>query len=105
MDGFSTIKRAEYSIDAGEWQYVEPVGRLSDYRVENYDFLAAIPGDAAKTVAESVGAGPVRPKPGRRVGGGDGAASTGPAQEHVIVVRVYDRFENMSSAKFVLRGR
>jgi hypothetical protein len=106
LDGFSTIKRAEYSIDAGEWQYVEPVGRLSDYRVENYDFLAAIPGDPTKTVAESAAAEPKRPKPGRRVaGGGDGAASTGPAQEHVVVVRVYDRFENMGSAKFVLRGR
>ena len=106
MDGFSTIKRAEYSIDAGEWQYVEPVGRLSDYRVENYDFLAAIPGDPAKTVAESVSGEPVRPKPGRRAAGeGDGAASTGPKQEHVIVVRVYDRFENMGSAKFVVRGR
>ncbi|HEX9119918.1 MAG TPA: hypothetical protein VF840_05215 [Terriglobales bacterium] len=106
MDGFSTIKRAEYSIDAGEWQYVEPVGRLSDYRIENYDFLAALPGDPAKTAAESAGAEPVRPKPGRRVaGGGDGAASTGPAQEHVVVVRVYDRFENMGSAKFVVRGR
>jgi WD40 repeat protein len=106
MDGFSTIKRAEYSIDAGEWQYVEPVGRLSDYRIENYDFLAAIPGEPAKTAAASAGAEPVRPKPGRRVAGrGDGATSTGPAQEHVIVVRVYDRFENMGSAKFVLRGR
>ena len=29
-DGFSTIKRAEYSIDAGDWKYVEPVGQLSD---------------------------------------------------------------------------
>ncbi|MGB9103293.1 MAG: hypothetical protein WCC59_00920 [Terriglobales bacterium] len=106
MDGFSTIKRAEYSIDAGEWQYVEPIGRLSDYRVENYDFLAAIPGAPTKTAAESAAAEPIRPKPGRRVaGGGDGATSTGPAQEHVIVVRVYDRFENMGSAKFVVRGR
>jgi hypothetical protein len=106
LDGFSTIKRAEYSIDAGEWQYVEPVGRLSDYRVENSDFLAAIPGDQAKTIAESAAAETVRPKRGRRVaGGGDGAALTGPAQEHVVVVRVFDRFENMGSAKFVVRGR
>ena len=29
-DDGSTIRRAEYSIDAGEWQYVEPVGALSD---------------------------------------------------------------------------
>jgi WD40 repeat protein len=105
LDGFSTIKRAEYSIDAGEWQYVEPVGRLSDYRVENYDFLAALPAEPNQAAA-SAGAEPVRPKPGRRAAkAGDGAASAAPEQEHVIVVRVYDRFENMGSAKFVVRGR
>ena len=37
-DGFSAIKRAEYSVDAGEWKYVEPIGRLSDAKTENYDF-------------------------------------------------------------------
>jgi hypothetical protein len=106
IDGFSTIKRAEYSIDAGEWQYVEPVGRISDNRVENYDLLAAIPGEPAITAAASAGAESVRPKPGRRVAGGrDGAVSAGLSQEHVVVVRVYDRFENMGSAKFVVRGR
>ena len=41
-DGFSTIKRAEYSIDAGDWKYVEPVGQLSDAKVEDYDFMAAV---------------------------------------------------------------
>ena len=25
--------------------------------------------------------------------------------EHVVVVRVYDRFDNMSSAKTVIRGK
>ena len=105
LDGFSTIKRAEYSVDAGDWQYVEPVGRLSDYRVENYDFLAAIPTEPIKTLAESASADPVRPKPsGHVASGGDGAAM-GASQEHVVVVRVYDRFDNMGSAKFVVRGR
>jgi hypothetical protein len=105
IDGFSSIKRAEYSIDAGEWQYVEPVGRLSDYRVENYDFLAAIPGDQNKAVADTAATAPARQKSGRRVaGGGDGATAL-PLQEHVIVVRVYDRFDNMGSSKFVVRGR
>ncbi len=104
IDGFSTIKRAEYSIDAGEWRYVDPVGRLSDYRVENYDFRAPIPGNPAKTAAESVAAGLVRQLPGRQVaGGGDGTPAS--PQEHVVVVRVYDRFDNMGSAKFVVRGR
>ena len=106
LDGFSTIKRAEYSIDAGDWQYVEPIGRLSDNRVENYDFLAAIPGEAAKTAAESAPAEPPRAKRGRKMaGGGDGAVATAPSQEHVVVVRVYDRFENMGAAKFVVRGK
>ncbi|HWW15293.1 MAG TPA: hypothetical protein VN310_11585 [Candidatus Dormibacteraeota bacterium] len=76
-DGFSAIKRAEYSVDAGEWKYVEPVGQLSDTKTENYDFK--ITPEGAK----------------------DGAASS----EHVVVVRVYDRYENMGAAKTVLRGK
>ncbi|MBZ5627393.1 MAG: hypothetical protein LAO06_00840, partial [Acidobacteriia bacterium] len=96
LDGFSAIKRAEYSIDAGEWQYVEPVGHLSDYRVENYDFLAALAGESARTA--EVAAPPARQKSGRTPQG-DGM----PAQEHVVVVRVFDRFENLGSAKFVVR--
>jgi hypothetical protein len=73
-DGFSPIKRAEYSVDAGEWKYVEPVGQLSDAKTENYDFK-------------------VTPEEGK-----DGAAS-----EHVVVVRVYDRYENMGAAKVLIR--
>jgi len=73
-DGFSPIKRAEYSVDAGEWKYVEPVGQLSDANTENYDFK-------------------VTPEEGK-----DGAAS-----EHVVVVRVYDRYENMGAAKVFIR--
>src|SRR6266851_7493777 len=37
-DSFSPIKRAEYSLDAGDWQFVEPVGQLSDSKTEDYDF-------------------------------------------------------------------
>jgi hypothetical protein len=74
-DGFSTIKRAEYSFDAGEWKYVEPVGQLSDAKIEDYDFKADV-------------------DPGK-----DGTA------EHVVVVRVYDKYENMGAAKTLLRGR
>ncbi len=102
IDGFSAIKRAEYSIDAGDWQYVEPVGHLSDYRVENYDFLAALPGEAAR--ATEVASADPPAKSGRHA-----AAIAEPpvatSQEHVVVVRVYDRFENMGAAKFVVRGR
>jgi len=74
-DGFSTIKRAEFSIDAGEWKYVEPVGQLSDAKIEDYDFRISV--DA----------------------GNDAAA------EHVVVVRVYDKYENMGAAKTVLRAK
>jgi hypothetical protein len=69
-DGFSAIKRAEYSVDAGEWRYVEPVGQLSDARTENYDFKVALE-----------------------------AGKDAPASEHIVVVRVYDRYENMGAAK------
>jgi hypothetical protein len=76
-DGFSPIKRAEYSVDAGEWNYVEPVGQLSDAKTENYDFK--VTPEAAK----------------------DGGASS----EHVVVVRVYDRYENMGAAKTLIRAK
>jgi sugar lactone lactonase YvrE len=78
VDGFSPIKRAEYSVDAGEWRYVEPVGQISDSKTEEYDFR--VPVSAASSSA-----------PG--------------ATEHVVVVRVYDRFDNMAAAKTVIRGK
>ena len=74
-DGFSPIKRAEYSVDAGEWKYVEPVGQLSDSRVEEYDFK--VPLESAKDAAS----------------------------EHVVVVRVYDKYDNMGADKAVLKGK
>jgi hypothetical protein len=83
MDGFSNIKRAEYSIDAGEWQFVEPVGQLSDSKTENYDFRVTLP--ALSPAAAAV--------------------KTAGQLEHVVVVRVYDRDDNMSSAKTVIRGK
>ena len=42
VDDFSPIKRAEYSVDAGDWKYVDPVGQLSDAKSEDYDFKVAI---------------------------------------------------------------
>ncbi len=77
VDGFSTIKRAEYSVDAGEWKYVEPVGQISDAKTESYDFK-------------------VTPDTGE-----DGSASL----DHVVVVRVYDRYENMDAAKTLVRAK
>jgi hypothetical protein len=71
-DSFSAIKRGEYSVDAGDWKYIEPVGQLSDARTENYDFKADL----------------------------DPPRDTG--SEHVVVVRVYDKYDNMGIAKTVL---
>jgi WD40 repeat protein len=87
VDGFSPIKRAEYSIDANDWQYVEPVGQLADSKTENYDFKVPVVLDVA-------------PAPVAKAKKGE----PGPA-EHVVVVRVYDRFENMSAAKMVIRAK
>jgi hypothetical protein len=94
-DNFSAIKRAEYSVDAGDWHFVEPVGRLSDAKQENYDF--AIPLPAANSTAAKV-SGPAADPPVMRKAATDG-------QEHVIVVRVYDRFDNMGSAKTVIHTK
>jgi hypothetical protein len=76
-DGFSPIKKAEFSVDAGEWKYAEPVGKISDAKVEEYDFK-------------------VMPELGK-----DGS----PASEHVVVVRVYDRYDNLGAAKTLVKGK
>jgi hypothetical protein len=71
-DAFSPIARAEYSLDAGPWQYIEPVGGLSDSRRERYELK--IPVDEA----------------------------AGKSSEHLITVRVYDRHDNVGVARTVL---
>jgi hypothetical protein len=70
-DAASPIARAEYSLDAGPWQYIDPVGKLSDSKREHYDF--EIPAKALE----------------------------GKTGEHLITVRVYDRHENVGVAKTV----
>jgi hypothetical protein len=45
-DAFSPIGHAEYSLDAGPWQYIEPVGGLSDSRRERYNVLIPAPANA-----------------------------------------------------------
>jgi sugar lactone lactonase YvrE len=74
-DATSPIAHAEYSVDAGPWQYLEPIGKVSDSLEERYDFTADLPATNA------------------------GAADP---REHVIAVRVFDRFENVASAKAVV---
>jgi hypothetical protein len=71
-DALSPIARAEYSLDAGPWQYIEPVGRISDSRREHYEvriFLDVVAGKIS---------------------------------EHLITVRVYDRHDNVGVAKTVI---
>lgn len=102
-DDSSPIKRAEYSIDAGDWQYVEPVGALSDSKSENYDFsvlLGSVPAPASAD--EPANQKSRRGKQPAAATPGTAAAST-PAAEHVVVVRVYDRADNMATAKVVTR--
>jgi len=70
-DAMSPVVHAEYSLDAGPWQYVEPVGGLSDARREHYDFT--IPATAFE----------------------------GKAGEQLLTVRVYDRHDNIGLAKTI----
>ncbi|MGC1462591.1 MAG: fibronectin type III domain-containing protein, partial [Terracidiphilus sp.] len=72
VDSFSPIARAEYSLDAGPWQFLEPVDKISDSRTEHYDFSIAFNEPAGKT------------------------------SEHLITVRAYDRYDNVGVAKTVI---
>jgi sugar lactone lactonase YvrE len=76
VDGFSPITRAEYSIDADDWQAAEPVGQISDYKVESYDLTVPMPTTDAKDA---------------------------PSGEHTVVVRVFDRYDNVGVAKTVIK--
>jgi hypothetical protein len=87
-DAISPIAHAEYSLDAGRWQFLEPVGKLSDSLTEHYDFTVPLSALAVRTPPEEEPAD-VRPP------------VTDP-QEHILTVRVYDRYENVSAAKTVV---
>ncbi|MGC1783057.1 MAG: hypothetical protein WA708_11100 [Acidobacteriaceae bacterium] len=81
---FSTVARTYYSVDAGPWRYVEPVGQLSDSLHERYDFSVPVPQRAADaTLPASV-------------------APTAP-QQHTIAVRVVDRAGNVATAKAIVQ--
>ena len=109
IDGFSPIQRAEYSVDAGVWQVIEPVGQISDNRVESYDVALGL-SETPKSDGDVVAAKPsVRPqivvKAIKKVPESTPAEPTLAPQEHVVIVRVYDRFDNMGSAKVVVRAK
>jgi len=92
-DSFSPIRRAEYSVDAGDWQFVAPVGELSDAKTENYDLTVPVLNSSQTTTTQPEARARGKKQP---------AANTG-EEEHVVVVRVYDQFDNMGSAKVVVR--
>jgi hypothetical protein len=95
VDSFSPIKRAEYSVDAGDWKVVEPVGQISDARTESYDFKVPVPdAQAAPTVSRT-----------NVISDAAAGQVAGPEREHVIVVRAYDRFDNMNAVKTVIQGK
>jgi len=79
-DATSPIAHAEYSVDAGPWQYLEPVGKVSDSLTERYDFTVIAPVTTAAVADASVD-----------------------TKEHVLAVRVYDRYENVVAVKTVVR--
>ena len=78
-DATSPVARAEYSIDAGRWQYIAPVGKIADALTEHFEL------DAPLT--------PPRP----------GVESPADPSEHVISIRVFDRYDNAVTVKAVVR--
>ena len=84
QDKLSTISRAYYSVDSGAWQYIDPVGSLSDALHEHYDFTIPIP---------------------KRAGGNDvsTAVQPGSPQQHVVAVRVLNRAGISATGKAVVQ--
>jgi hypothetical protein len=72
QDAASPIAHAEYSLDAGPWQYLEPIDKISDSRTEHYSFRVSLD------------------------------VTDGKVAEHLITVRAYDRYENIGVAKTVI---
>ena len=79
VDSFSPISRAEYSIDADDWQTAEPVGQISDYKIETYDLTLPLSTPVTGTMKNR------------------------PVDEHTVVVRVFDRFDNVGVNKKVIK--
>jgi outer membrane protein assembly factor BamB len=72
-DATSSIERAQYSVDGGDWIIVSPKGGISDAPEEHYEFSINLPANGAA------------------------------ASEHTVAVRVYDRFDNVGSAKTTVK--
>ncbi len=78
-DATSPVTHAQFSVDAGRWQYVAPVGNIADSPMARFEFDAPLPKPRADDEA------PVDPS------------------EHVVAVRVYDRYDNMVTVKAVVK--
>jgi sugar lactone lactonase YvrE len=77
-DATSPVTHAQYSVDAGRWQYVAPVGNLGDALTERFEFDASLPERRAEDET------PIDPS------------------EHVVSVRVFDRYDNVVTVKTVV---
>lgn len=84
-DSVSPIVHAQYSLDAGPWRYMEPVGRISDSLVEQYDLTIPV-----KPLAP--------PQPGQAA-----RILVGDPDEHILTFRIRDRYQNKTAAKVIVR--
>ncbi len=101
-DDAAVIQRAECSVDAGDWQFVAPVGEISDAKTENYDFSVSLPGPQPEPFGESPSPAPIARRHGHRAAPST-SASPPTGEEHILVVRVYDHAGNLATAKTVVR--
>jgi hypothetical protein len=72
-DATSSIERAQYSVDGGDWILVSPKNGISDTVEERYEFSVSVP-QGSTTLSE-----------------------------HTIAVRAFDHFENVGSAKTAVK--
>ena len=84
-DESSPIIKAEYSVDAGPWQYIEPLGKLSDSREEHYSVVVPLRRHSDDSTEEQ-------------------PAESSQAIEHLITVRAYDRHDNMATGKVIVQA-
>ena len=105
-DTFSVIRRAEFSVDAGDWQTIEPIGELSDARTESYQFSVplATAQSSCQCTTPAISTGRGRQRSTARTADNN-MPPVAAGEEHVVVVRVWDHFENMAAAKTVVRGK
>ena len=53
-DAISIVTKAEYSLDGGDWSQVDPIGRLSDSKAEDYEVTIPAPSGHEHTIAVRV---------------------------------------------------